>query len=366
MNTWRVLKREERGATTVMVAFAMVMILGFAVVAIDMSIVMLAKNQLQIAADAAALAGALSMGYTNGDQGAAESSAIEVAGLNVAIQDVNQPVIIGPDDVTFPESNKITVVTHRKIETGDPISLHFINVLDDSYNKQGEMTARASAAVYPVSGTDCIKPWCFPDQWDDTNNDSLYDPGEFYDPLLTGYVVPDDVGTQIVLKLNKSFDPAHMGWYYAVDFGPINTGDPVITGADAYREWIGHCEPYLVSIGDQLQMEPGNMVGPTAQGIADLIDLDPYAEWDPATGTVINSDYPTSPRVIKGTVFDPSVGVQTDGTGRDYLTVVKIVVLFLEEHHSDEVTGRFMRRASGGEPCPDCPPGFVFTPVLVE
>jgi hypothetical protein len=366
MSRLRALKQEERGATTVMVALALVMILGFAVVAIDMSIVMLAKNQLQTAADAAALAGALSLGLTNLDQGVAENSAIELAGLNVAIQDVQQPVIIDPGDVTFPEPNKITVTTHRTIGTSDPIRLYFIDVLDPSYNKQGEMTARASAAVYPVSGTDCLKPWCFPDQWDDANGDSLYDVGEFYDPMLTGYVVPDDVGSQIILKLRNAQHSPKMGWYYCVDFGPINTGGPVETGADAYREWIGRCEPYLVSIGDQLQIEPGNMIGPTAQGISDLIDLDPNAQWDEATGTVINSAFPTSPRVIKGTVFDPSLGVQTDGNGRDYLTIVKIVVVFLESHFNDDVTARFMRRATGGTPCPECPTGFVFTPVLVE
>jgi hypothetical protein len=363
----RVLKREERGATTVMVALALVMILGFAVVAIDMSIVMLAKNQLQIAADAAALAGALSLGVTNGDQGVAEASAKELAGLNVAVQDTQQSVIIGSSDVTFPLPNKITVETHRTVATGDPIRLYFMNVLDPSFNNLGEMTARASAAVYPVSGTDCIKPWCFPDQWDDTNGDSLYDVGEFYDPQLTGYIVPDDVGTQIILKLRNAVHSPRMGWYFCVDFGPINTGGPVITGADAYRKWIGECEPYLISVGDQLQIEPGNMIGPTAQGMDALIEADPTAQWDEATGTIINSIYTTiSPRVIKGTCFDPTLGVQTDGGGRDYLTVVKIVVLFLEEHKNDIVTARFMRRATGGTPCPECPTGFVFTPVLVE
>lgn len=358
--------RNERGATTVMVALGMVMLLGFAVVAIDMSIVMLAKNQLQIAADAGALAGALTLGMTNGDQAAAENSAIEVAGLNVAVQDVRRPVVIGPADVTFPEATKIRVSTHRTIATGDPISLHFIDVLDPSYNKKGEMTADAAAAVYPVSGTDCLKPWCFPDQWDDADGDSLYDVGEFYDPVITGYKVPDDIGTQIVLKLRNSEKSPKMGWFYAIDFGAINTGDPVITGADAYREWIATCEPYLISVGDQLQMEPGNMQGPTSQGIADLIALDPNAYFDVASGTIMDSDFPTSPRVIKGTVFDPSVGVQTDVNGRDYLTVVKIVVVFLETYQGQNVTARFIRRASGGTPCPDCTPGFVFTPVLVE
>jgi hypothetical protein len=350
-----------------MVTLALVMILGFAVVAIDLSLILLAKNQLQVAADAAALAGAYAIGTTNGDFAAAEAAAIEFAGLNVAVQDVQQPVIITPEDVTFPEGNKITVVTHRTIETGDPVSLHFIDVLDPSYNKQGEITAKASAGVYSVSGTDCLKPWCFPDRWDDTNGDGFYDSTEHYHPEETGYGL-DDVGTQVILKLRGQNDPTQMGWYWAVCFGPLNTGGPVEVGADVYREWIGTCEPYLVSIGDQLRVENGTMVGPTAQGLSDLIDLDPLAEWDDENGCVKNSAYSPepSPRIVKGTVFDPSVGEEDSETGQPYLTVVKIVVVFLEEHHSSDVTARFMRRASGGTPCVDCPMGFLFTPVLIE
>jgi hypothetical protein len=70
--------------------------------------------------------------------------------------------------------------------------------------------------------------------------------------------------------------------------------------------------------------------------------------------------------VIKGAVFDPMLGLQTDVNGRDYLTIVKLVVVFLEEHDGSDVTGRFMMQATSGDPCPECPEGFLFTPVLVE
>jgi hypothetical protein len=358
----------EKGAALVMITISMVAIMAFAVLAIDLSIIQLAKTQLQNAADAAVLAGALELGQTNGDQAAATTEAITLAGLNIAIQDLQQPVIIGPADVTFPESKKITVVTHRTIATGDPVMLYFMNVLNTTIGKQGEMIARASANIYPVSGTNCIKPWCMPDKWDDLNNDSLYDVGEPYDPYVTGYKIPDHLGIQILIKLSSSQASPRMGWFYAVDFAPINTGETVEVGADAYREWIAYCEPYIIAIGDQLQIEPGNMIGPTAQGIGDLIDRDPNAYWDATTGTVMGSIHPTSPRVLKVALFDPTIGHQTDVQGRDYLTVVKIVVLFLEgyQNSTKNVIGRFMRQAVAGEPCPECPDGFLFTPVLTE
>lgn len=349
-----------------MVAVAIVMIFAFSVLAVDISIMMLAKTQLQNAADAAAIAGATAYYLSAGNRSIATQEAIAVAGMNVAIQKTMQKVKISESDVTFPDAGGITVYTNRTRATGDPIRLYFLRILDPLLDNLGEMRARASARVYPVGGTDCLKPWSFPDQWDDLDNDSSYDAGEFYDPSITGYKVPDDVGRQITLKLINSQSSPRMGWFYAVDFAPINTGDPVQTGGDAYREYIATCEPFSITTGDMLQIEPGNMVGPTGQGVMDLIALDPYAEWEPVTGTVINSDFATSPRVIKVAVFDPTVGVQSDVNGRDYVTVVKILAAFLEEYDGKAVTARFIKRASDGDICENCEEGFLFRSVLVE
>jgi hypothetical protein len=357
---------EERGATAIAVVTAIVMIFAFAVIAIDMSLIQLAKTQLQNAADAAAIAGAIAMADAVGSQAAGVAGAITYAGLNTAVQDVDRPVIITSADVTFPEANRIRVETHRTQADGDPVQLYFLKVLNPVLNNLGDVKAVASASVFPVSSTDCLKPWCFPDKWDDTDNDSLYDVGEFYDPEITGYKVPDHIGVQIVLKLNSSQSSPRMGWFYAVDFAPINTGEPVITGADAYREYIWSCEPFMISIGDQLQVEPGNMIGPTAQGVADLIAVDPNAYWEASSGTVQGSDFPSSPRIIKVATFDPSVGIQTDSNGRDYLTVVKIVVVFVEDVQGKEVIGRFMRKLADGEICAECSQGFIYRAVLVE
>jgi Flp pilus assembly protein TadG len=394
------IQRDEKGATAIMVAIAIVVIFGFAVVAIDMSLIQLAKTQLQNAADAAALAGALVLANSNGDQTAATAEAIRIAGLNEAVQDIHRPVVITDSDVIFPGQDSITVTTHRTIATGDPVSLYFLKVLGESNVNKGEVTAKATATVGCISGTDCLKPFCPPDRWDDVDNDGewddeepyqdlngsgSYDPGEpftdengdsvwtqaeFYDPEVTGFKVPDDVGDSVTLKLLNPSDDWGMFWYYAVDYGPINTGDPVITGGDTYRAWIcEECEPYVVNIGDQLQVEPGNMVGPTVQGLRCLIELDPGAFWNEVTNTVENSLYGSkSPRIIKLPVFDPTLGLQTDVNGRKYLTVAKILVIFVEENPGGgDVVGRFMTMATEGEPDPDCSSGgFMYSVVLVE
>ncbi|MCK4657051.1 MAG: hypothetical protein KAT85_08445, partial [candidate division Zixibacteria bacterium] len=339
----------QRGVSMIVVTIAIIVIFAFAVAAIDLSLIMLAKTQLQNAADAGAIAGALAFTLSEGDYGVAEAEAIRITGLNVAIQDSTQaPVVIGASDVTWPEADKIRVGTHRTLTAGDALTIYFLRVLDPVSDNLADVTARASAQVFSTTTSNCLKPWCVPDLWDDTDNDSVWDVGEFYDPYITGYRVPDHIGTQVTLKLANSNAYPRMGFFYAVDFAPINTGDPVITGADAYREWIATCEPYYVGVGDLLQIEPGNMVGPTDQGVAELIGADPLAEWDPVTGTVINSAYPVSPRVIIMAAFDPMLGAQTDVNGRDYLTVSKIMVMFLESHDNKEVTGRFIRKSADG------------------
>ena len=364
MKPLRRLLRDEKGATMIMVAISIVMIFGFAVLAIDLSLIQLAKTQLQNAADAAALAGAMAWARTNmGSEDSARAEAIRVAELNVAIQDIQRPVL-NPDVYTLdlPNFNEITVTTYRTKAHNDPVTLYFLKVLNPSLENKGNVTAKATAKVFSLSGTNCLKPWCVPDRWDDVNTNGDWDPGELYDPDITGYKVPDHIGVQVTLKPRSN--PWSPEWYFAVDFPPINKGDPV-SGANQYEAWIDSCpDPsVVVSIGDHLQVEPGAMVGPTNHGLDDLIAQDPTAQWDPVTNTVINSAYPLSPRVIKVTAFDPTVGDRgvEDCLGRDCVTVVKLLVLFVEDHDGGDVVGWFMKMAAEGEPCPECPQGFLYT-----
>ncbi|MEW5797004.1 MAG: pilus assembly protein TadG-related protein, partial [Candidatus Zixiibacteriota bacterium] len=351
---------------------SMVALFAFAVLAIDMSLIQLAKNQLQNAADAAALAAAIEYGITYGDASAAVNAAIDMAGRNRAIQTTQQPVIITEDDVSFPGGSRVRVQTHRTEATADPVRLYFMRVLSPDHSNRGNVHAVASAEITPVGSTTCLKPWMFPDKWDDVDNDSIWDPGEYYDPDVTGYRVPNDVGTVITLKYDAGGSTPKMGWYQPIRFGPVNRGGPDCSGADCYRTYIYDCEPYLVAIGDTMEFEMGNMVGPTRQGWSELHAMDPDAYYNAATGTIENSAYSVSPRLIKVAMYDPTAGVITSSTGgsEKYTVVTKIGYLFIEappeSGSSMPVTARFIRYASSGNPCPECPEGFLFTARLVE
>lgn len=372
MRQLRTFAANQRGATMIMVAVSMVAIFAFAVLAIDMSLIQLAKNQLQNAADAAALAAAIEYGITNGDQAAATTEAIRLAGLNRAIQTTQQPVTITAADVSFPAASRVRVQTHRTRATNDPVRLYFMRVLSAAHDNLGNMLAAATAQLTPVGSTSCLKPWVFPDRWNDADGDSLWDVGEFYDPNTTGYRVPEDVGAEITLKYEAGGSTPKMGWYQPIRFGPVNRGGPDCNGADCYRTYISVCEPYIVTVGDTMEFEMGNMVGPTRQGWSELYALDPTATFNTATGTIENSAYEVSPRLIKVALYDPTVGVinSSSGGSEKFTVVTKIAFLFIEappqSGNSVPVMARFVRYSSSGDPCPECPEGFLFTARLVE
>lgn len=368
----RKFKHDQRGATMIMVAILMVVIFGFAVLAIDMSLIQLAKNQLQNAADAAVLAATIEYGNTNRDQDAATIEAIRIAGLNRAIQTTQEPVIITGADVSYPTATRVRVQTHRTELTTDPVQLYFMRVLAAGHDNLGNMTASATAQLTPINGTNCVKPWVFPDRWDDTNGDSIWNPGEFYDPYITGYRVPEDVGTLITLKYNGGGSTPKMGWYQPVKFGAVNRGGPHCNGGDCYRTFISTCEPYTIFVGDTLEFEMGNMVGPTRQGWSNLIALDPDAYFNTATGTIENSAHAVSPRLIKIAMYNPTVGVigSSSGGAEKYTEITKLGFLFIEDlgigGNDVPVTARFVQHSTTGEACVECPEGFMFTSRLVE
>lgn len=369
----RTLQRDERGAVVVMVGAVLALLLLFAVYAIDASQMLLVKSQLQTAADAGALAGAIAMGLT-GDSAAAVGEAISLAGANNALQNTGtantmESVVITDGDVTFPAAGQIRVTTHRTDDTDDSFLNYFLRIFDDD-GEIGNMTARATASFLWVCGANCIKPWAPPDRWVDTDGDAHYDAGEPYDPITTGYS-DADLGTQITLVLgNGSVNNFGEFWYYSIVFPPLGEGDPQ-TGGDPYREWICGCRDQSVSVdpGDLVIVEPGAKTGPNAQGLECLFPQDPSAEWDEATGTVINSAHTVSPRIVKVAFFDPRLGVHNIGPGRDGLAIVKIGVLFLESYtHGGDLVGRFMKLAEpDGTVCANqSDPSFLFKTSLIE
>ncbi len=355
----------NRGSVIIAAAVALAAMLAFAALTVDGAMMMTTKNQLQAAADAAALAGAT--GLINGNQTIATDRAIAIASENLAVRDIRRPVVITAADVSFPTAVRIRVQTHRTQATGDALVAYFLRIVDPNSNRLTDVTAVAAAEVYDVCQSRCVKPWAVPDRWNDANGNKRYDNGEPYDPIGTGYQAPGDVGQTIVLKVGNPQQAIAPGQFFPIDLPPldcVNCGGPV-PGGSQYRWNIANCNPYYVGVGDRLQVEPGNMVGPTKQGVQELIDQDPGAYWSSSSNSIEGSAFGTSPRIILVPFFDPT---SPPTSGRNWVRVTKVGAFFLEGVQGNgDVTGRFITATVDGPKCAVQNPGtFIKGLALVE
>ena len=117
-------------------------------------------------------------------------------------------------------------------------------------------------------------------------------------------------------------------------------------GAAAYRRNICTCNSSTIDLDTEYLIEPGNMVGPTHQGVSRLIAEDPDAYWDEASNTVVSEYGMDSPRVVTVALFDPGA---ITSPGRQYLQFNNFARIFIEEQmdRHDPVTGRFMYYVPG-------------------
>jgi hypothetical protein len=117
-------------------------------------------------------------------------------------------------------------------------------------------------------------------------------------------------------------------------------------GAARYRQNICSCNASAINLDTEYLIEPGNMVGPTYQGVQMLIDLDPDAYWDDRSNTVVSKYGMDSPRVITVALFHPG---EITKPGRQYIRFNNFARLFIEEQGSpqDPVTGRMLYYVAG-------------------
>jgi hypothetical protein len=260
---------------------------------------------------------------------------------------------------------------------------------------------------YEVCATTCLKPFSIPDRWDDTgrpgwpkwsgnlhwdsekftdqNGNELYDEGEpfqdgvdgsqgggpqdglytseSYHPLLTGYIASKDLGELMRFKVANPQDASAPGQFYPIDL----CFEGKCTGGDVYRWNIANCNPTLYGPGDWIDTENGNMIGPTGQGLEELIAQDPGAEWDADCQCVTGSAFGAgkSPRIGYIPLHDPRIPLDS---GKMAIQIVKIIAVFFEEVQGRDVMARFIRVQAPGEQCAPGQGGggYVFNLSLIR
>jgi hypothetical protein len=96
----------------------------------------------------------------------------------------------------------------------------------------------------------------------------------------------------------------------------------------------------VMGFGELLLAEPGDMMGPTIDGIDDLIAKDPGAYWDNVENKVVSSMVP-SPRVAIIPLYDPVYYDTGKRNGRNAdLKVVNYLGFFIDHRAGNDVYGR--------------------------
>jgi len=399
--------RGNRGQVLILVAFAILFLMGVAALAIDVGFMYSTRHELQRSADSGALAGASAFVggvWDNGNLSSPTMVEADARARDYASRDAVSPPIGATSpvhldsatevDVAFPLMNHIRVTTRRQV------NLFFARVL--GYPMR-EITAFATARLQVInSRLTCLKPWGIPFPWEDTDGDRQYDADEVVNDNndkcpKDGSPPPPNVfcqGSPIILKVGtpqgKPEDgqpdipniQQESGHFFALDFGSlIGAG----SGAHTYKELIKEDCPdntLELSTGDSVPLKPGDMVGPTIQAVAmpkegdndSLMNQDPDSQWidGPGGGLPSSPKYPidngawmNSPRVVRIPIYDPSVAL---AQGKTDMTIAGFAGFWIQEAYEQPkgqgtVIGRYIpMSAFGHQAGPD--PGPLTGPVI--
>jgi hypothetical protein len=295
-----ILSGRKRGSVLVIAALSMTVLLSVGALAVDYGYAVLTRERLQRAVDAAALCGAMELAM--GRTGTAASSAVDMGNSNLS----------ATYSVSFPAGNRCHVDGERSIRT------FFAAVLG-----RDSMTVRAHAEAIasPISAVQGLRPF------------AIVPPAE-------GFVY----GTTYTIKYGPGPGTgAHNGNFNAVAL------DPDDKGAKDYLENIKYGSDGWVKIGgdittddDWIDTEPGNMAGPTKEGVNYLVGQDAH-DWDyyqSMAGIELSSRLITIP-VIES---------MADINGRELVHVIGFARVFLENAigtgNDVDVYARFVRIAT--------------------
>jgi len=304
------MKRNEKGQVLVLVALAILVLLGFAALGIDAGYMYSVRHELQRCADAGALAGASAFRDRGTDSTDSTTRTLaDSRAMDYATRDeVSTPKgKLTPSEVSvsFPTTPNLMRI---RVDVQRTVPLFFARVLGwDNV----AIPAFAVAEAFPVShDVACIAPWGIPVPWVDSNHDNAYTDGEkvhWDENGHTGAPTQDEcaklasptvwdasnhqiVGTQSerdqylcqgslqVLKIGDPSTKLVPGNFFGMDLSDLTESCPegapsINSGAAFYYYMIENscaCKMKQVGIDNNLPVDtkPGNMVQNTITAVA--------------------------------------------------------------------------------------------------
>jgi Flp pilus assembly protein TadG len=281
--------RRDGGSVLILFSLALVLIGGMGALALDAGLGYVRWVQLQQAADAAVLAAITEL---PNDPGAATQIAIQYAALNNLTLDQAE-IAIGP---TWSANNTIRVTPR------ETVNFFFGPIIGIDSAQVG---ANTTAVVGSLAATNGLAPF--------------------------GLVMP--VG-------GFSF-----GQSYEIKLGSGSGGN----GANNYRDNIVNGSSGSYAIGESVDMEPGNMVGPTITGLQQRIGGDLNYSWTDLVnpdGTLKGID-DDNPRILLIPIITEPV------PGRSDVTITGFALFYVEGPPSDwndgELNGTFINTVIEGQ-----------------
>jgi len=278
------------GSVIVFFALCLTVLMGVSALVIDYGILIHKRISLSNAVDAAALAGAQELIFDSDNAEAVARSYLEANGVDPSDAEV----------VVFDSNTKI------KVTAKCDINYYFARILGFD---EGKAEASAAAMCGPVIGVyEGIRPFAIEKQ-------------------------PLEFGVQYVLK--EGGGEGSNGNYGALALSGRGGSTYVNNIINGYN---GH-----LRVGDYVETEPGNMSGPTMQGINTLI-----SRCDHIPECTYDNYISNCPRIITVIMVD-----SLDVNGRSNVRIAGFARFFLEgvegQGNKSIVTGRFLKTVMSGE-----------------
>jgi Flp pilus assembly protein TadG len=322
--------KKENGQSLVLVALLMVVILGFAALAIDVGMMSVAKDDLQISADSAALAGAQELPYHPDQAKTVAQNYVTSNGLS------NDKTTI-----TIGENNKSITVKVTRAE-----NMSFARVL-------GVNAITGSAIATASIGVAASVPWIVPFviakpeafYYDKVYVMRMYGAGDFLDYPKTNknktgypsdYSYPSDYQNDQVYKNYSISNP------YPYQFDYMNVYIETSSGFSNYIEWLknGYHETFKIN-QDMYYYAPSSGGTPSVDAFADRVTRDS------------NTDYTKAKlgdgRVMLIPVVEKMLKRDTSTNGTVPIKIIGFVGFFIKSVHKNSYEesfwfeGRFLK-----------------------
>lgn len=338
--------RSERGWVVVTVALLLVVLMAFAAWATDVGVLYSSRTTAQEVVDAAALAGVSTFVLnpiapqpaTAMDFATAAATNQYILGKRVAPEEVSVNVDV--------DARLVTVNLSRQEST------YFARVFGVD-SAQVSVVGKAEASTEAV-GSRCVKPFFLPNTLllpPSSEPCNACDPAnpEYSQVIIRGGAATayalSRLGELLTLRPTQPSQALQPGQFYSLAIAG--------TGGDVYRENIATCQQEPVYCDQCYLVEPGNMVGPTNQGVGDLVG-DPADEFH-AIGEYGPNHSDTSRSLVVVPVWDicadtPVCGEDPfcpagrfPGGGRFInIQVVGFALVFVDGFQSGRVQGRLI------------------------